>query len=127
MDGIVESNRLRYHHRIELSSRAICIIFNKFLLSILCLMASLGSTQHGLNILGLTSDSFGLLMIPLAIVSLLFVMVSFHNRDITGGMVLMIVSMLQLINTISSMAFTMAWSPPTVGCSVSIPQKNSIH
>ena len=105
MDGIVESNRLRYHHRIELSSRAICIIFNKFLLSLLCLMASLGSTQHGLNILGLTSDSFGLLMIPLAIVSLLFVMVSFHNRDITGGMVLMIVSMLQLINTISSMAF----------------------
>lgn len=81
------------------------IILNKFIMSMICLMASLGATKQGLEFLGLTNHGFEALMIPLAISALLFVMLSFRNRDITGGIVLLLISMSQLTNTVTSLAF----------------------
>lgn len=100
--------KLRYDHRTELGTEAMSVILNKFLMCLLCFMASLGSTQWGLDMLNLNVNNFNVLMIPLGITAMLFVMLSFRNRDITNGIVLLFLSMSQMTNTISRLAFDSA-------------------
>lgn len=108
MENAQADNKLVYKHRTELGTKAMSAVLNKYIMGMLCFMASLGASQFGLDLLGLDSNNFNVLMIPLAISSMLFVVLSFQNRDITGGIVLLVMGMSQLTNTVSALAFDAA-------------------
>lgn len=105
MENAEAQNKVMYRHRTEVGTVGMSIILNKYFMSILCFMASLGATQWGLDLLGLDLNNFSVLMIPLGITAMLFVILSFRKRDITNGIVLLIMGMAQLTNTISTFAF----------------------